>query len=114
MKQDWSMLYHNIDLNIELFQAFFRKHTYPVYMHNYYVIGLIEKGLQSFSFRGSKYKTPQGGLILLNPGDAHTGEPANNLGFEYRAIYLNMEHMREAVVELTGCCNKNPFLLILG
>lgn len=109
LNREWSTLHCNANLNIEIFHAFYIKHAYPVHMHDYYVIGLIEKGLQSFSHRGSKYETPPGGLIMLNPGDAHTGEPANHLGFEYRAIYLTMAHMQEAVVELTGRHQDSPF-----
>lgn len=111
LNREWSKLHWNANLNIELFHAFYIKHAYPVHMHDYYVIGLIEKGLQSFSHRGSKYKTPAGGLIMLNPGDDHTGEPANELGFEYRAIYLTMAHMQEAVAELTGHHQDSPFFV---
>ncbi|MFZ5898195.1 MAG: AraC family transcriptional regulator [Bacillota bacterium] len=109
--REWSTLHWNANLNVETFHAFYLKHAYPVHMHDYYVICLIEKGLQSFSHRGSKYETPPGGLVLLNPGDAHTGEPANDAGFEYRAIYLTTAHMQNAVVELTGRCQDSPFFV---
>lgn len=51
--------------------------------------GLINKEVQSFRYRGNiKYITPLGGLFFLNPGEAHTGEAANNSsGFEYYAQY---------------------------
>lgn len=111
LSRDWSRLHWNANLNIELFHAFYIKHAFPVHMHDYYVIGLIDKGLQSFSHRGSKYKTPPGGLILLNPGDDHTGEPADDSGFEYRAINLTVEHMRDAVTDLTGRHQDSPYFV---
>ncbi len=105
---EWSFFHYNANLNIELFHARCVKHAFPAHMHDYYVIGLIEKGLQTFSHRGSKYVTPAGGLILLNPGDDHTGEPADASGFEYRAIYPTVAHMEEAVFELTGRRQDSP------
>lgn len=47
-----------------------------------------------FSRRQFFARLAAGGLILLNPGDDHTGEPADERGFEYRAIYPTGEHMR--------------------
>ncbi|HEY3424931.1 MAG TPA: AraC family transcriptional regulator [Negativicutes bacterium] len=109
--QEWSKLHWNANLNIELFHACCIKHAFPAHMHDYYVICLIEQGFQSFSHRGSKYVTPPGGLIMLNPGDDHTGEPADQAGFEYRAIYPTVAHMQEAVFELTGRHQDSPYFI---
>jgi AraC-like DNA-binding protein len=78
-------------------------------MHDYYVICLVEKGRQAFWHRGLRYLTPAGGLILLNPGDGHTGEPVDEAGYEYRALYPTVAHMREAVLELTGGQREEPY-----
>lgn len=107
-QSEWSFLHYNADLNIELFHARCIKHAFPPHMHEYYVICLIEKGLQTFSHRGGKYITPAGGLIMLNPGDDHTGEPADVAGFEYLAVYPTAAHMQEAVCELTGKRQDSP------
>jgi len=108
-EQEWSKLHWNANFNIELFHACCIKHAFPAHMHDYFVICLIDKGIQSFSHRGSKYITPPGGLIMLNPGDDHTGEPADKEGFEYRAIYPTIAHMQEAVFELTGRYQDSPY-----
>ena len=100
--KEWSKLWHDPWLNLESFHAVCIRHGFPVHMHDYYVFCFIEKGLQSFSYRKTKYVTPPGGLIILNPGDAHTGEPADEYGFEYRAIYPTISHMQEAMTELFG------------
>jgi len=107
--KEWSKLWYNPQLDLELYQAACIKRCFPLHMHNYYVFCFVEKGLQSFSHRKEKYLTPPGGLILLNPGDAHTGEPADEYGFEYRAIYPKIFHMQEAAFELTGKWQNFPF-----
>lgn len=99
--KEWSKLWYHPQLDLELYQAACIKQGFPFHMHEYYVFCFIEKGLQSFSCRKKeKYLTPPGGLIILNPGDAHTGEPADEYGFEYRAVYPKISHMQEALLEL--------------
>lgn len=108
-QQEWSKLWYNPQLDLKLYQAVCIKQGFPVHMHDYYVFCFIEKGLQSFSYGKIKHLTPPGGLILLNPGDAHTGEPADEFGFEYRAIYPTIFHMEEALSELSGKRLNPPF-----
>jgi AraC-like DNA-binding protein len=72
------------------------------------VISLIQQGRQSFLHKGTKYTTPPGGLILINPGAVHTGEPADRGGFELRSLYPTISHMSVAMQELTGRDRSTP------
>jgi len=110
-EEEWSRLWHNPQLNLEAYQAVCIKRYFPLHMHDYYVFCYVEKGLQSFSYqkRKVKYLTPPGGLILLNPGDGHTGEPADEAGFEYRALYPAVSHLQEAAGELSGRAAAVPY-----
>lgn len=99
-KQEWSRLWHHKTLNVSLFEAFHAEHAFPRHSHDYYVVAVVDRGLQSFSRGNEKYVTPVDGLILLNPGDVHTGEPADERGFAYRALYPTVEHMSAALGEL--------------
>ncbi len=107
--QEWSKIGRSAELNLEFFQAFYTTHAYPRHVHDYYVISLIERGIQSFTCHGTKHITPPGGLILLNPDDVHTGEPADERGFEYRALYPTVAHMRAALAQFTGRQQDIPF-----
>ena len=98
--QEWSKLWYNPQLDLESYQAVCIKQGFPAHMHDYFVFCYIERGLQSFSFQRIKHLTPPGGLIILNPGDSHTGEPADATGFEYRALYPKPAHWEEALAEL--------------
>jgi AraC-like DNA-binding protein len=60
-------------------------------------------------YEGTKYYTPPGGVILINPGVAHTGEAAAEQGFEMRCLYPTTTHMQSAVFELTGRQQALPF-----
>jgi AraC-like DNA-binding protein len=92
-----------------LLQASYVHHAYPRHSHDYYVISLVERGLQSFTHKGAKYFTPPGGVILINPGAVHTGEAADENGFQMRCLYPTIPHMQAAVFELTGRHQQLPF-----
>lgn len=100
--QEWTKLLHNPHLDVELLHAYYVQHAYPRHSHDYYVLSLIARGRQSFTHKGTKYRTPPGGLILINPGAVHTGEAADTQGFELRALYPSASLMETAAFELTG------------
>lgn len=107
--KEWTKIWHNPQLDVALLQAFYVHHAYPRHSHDYYVICLIERGLQSFTHKGAKHLTPPGGVILINPGAVHTGEAADEQGFEMRSLYPTSAHMQTAVFELTGRHQSLPF-----
>lgn len=100
--QEWTKIAHHPQLDVELLHAYYVQHAYPRHSHDYYVISLIERGRQSFAHKDTKYRTPPGGLILINPGVVHTGEAADTQGFELRALYPSLSLMETAAYELTG------------
>jgi AraC-like DNA-binding protein len=106
---EWTRISHNTQLDIGALQARFVQHAYPRHSHDYYVFSLIERGRQSFTHKGTKYTTPPGGVILINPGAVHTGEAVDEQGFELRSIYPTISHMNMAVCELTGRNQALPF-----
>lgn len=107
--KEQSRFWYNPRLDLESYQATCVKSGFPLHMHDYFVICLIEQGLQSFTHHKAKHLTPAGGLIILNPGDDHTGEPADDFGFEYRAIYPRVTHMEDALSELNGKRQEMPY-----
>ncbi len=106
---EWAKIWHNTQLDIELLQAFYVDHAFPRHSHDYYVICLIRRGLQSFMHKGTTHYTPPGGIILINPGVVHTGEAADAKGFEMLCLYPTSSHMQKAVFELTGRHQALPF-----
>jgi AraC-like DNA-binding protein len=107
--KEWAKIWHNTQLDVELLQAYYVDHAFPRHSHDYYVIGLVRRGLQSFTHQGTKYYTPPGGAMLINPGAVHTGEAAHEGGFEMLCIYPTISHMQSVVSELTGRHQSLPF-----
>jgi AraC-like DNA-binding protein len=107
--KEWSIIRHNSQLDVGLLHAHYVQHAYPRHSHDYYVISLIERGRQTFTHNGTKYTTPPGGVILINPGAVHTGEAVDKKGFELRSMYPTISHMEMAIYELTGRNRALPF-----
>lgn len=101
--------WRNEQFNLGLMHATHVDYAYPRHSHEEYVICLVERGLQSFTMKGTKYVTPPSGLILINPSVVHTGEAATEYGFQMRSLYPSMAHMQSAVFELTGKHGSIPF-----
>lgn len=107
--KEWATIRHNHQLDVGLLHAHYVRHAYPRHSHDYYVISLIELGRQSFTHKGTKFTTPPGGVILINPGATHTGEAVDERGFELRSLYPTVSHMKMAMYELTGRTQALPF-----
>ncbi len=107
--KEWTKIWHNAQLDVGLLHTYYVQHAYPRHSHDYYVISLIERGRQSFTHKGTKYLTPPGGVILINPGAVHTGEAVDEQGFELRSLYPTTSQMQIAVYELTGRHQMLPF-----
>ena len=71
---------------VQFLHANYINHKFARHVHDYFVVGIIEGGLQTFSYRGAKHGTATSGIILLNPDEPHTGEPATPAGFRYKAV----------------------------
>lgn len=100
-QREWSQLHHDPALRLDALHAVFTTHAFARHWHDYYVVGLVEDGAQTFWCRRDTYLTPRGGLILLNPGEAHTGEAAAAAGgFTYRALYPTAAHLAPLMAEL--------------
>jgi AraC-like DNA-binding protein len=75
-------------------------HRYPRHAHDYFVIGLVESGAQSYWYRGGRHITPAGQVFLVNPGEPHTGESATPDGYVYRTLYPRLELMTQIAEDM--------------
>lgn len=108
--QEWARLYTRPDVyGLEFLHANFVRHRYPRHVHDFYVVGIIEAGRQTFSYRRDKHATAPGGIIILNPDEPHTGESAAETGFTYKAIYPSANLMRTVAAQITGRDVPLPF-----
>lgn len=87
---------------LELLQATYVTHSFAPHTHEHFVIGLIEAGVETYHHRGERVVALPGQLILVNPGEVHTGEAGAPEGWRYRTLYPSTELVRRTVGHLFG------------
>jgi AraC-like DNA-binding protein len=93
---EWSQVHARPDLpGLELLKARFVRHRYSRHAHEHAVIGLVETGVQAFTYRGSYHRTGPNGLFFVNPEEAHTGEADTADGYAYRSLYPGTDFLGE-------------------
>jgi AraC-like DNA-binding protein len=108
--QEWVSYHKRPDVyGIEFIHANFVRHRFSRHVHDYYVLGFIEDGLQTFDYRGEKHRTAPSGIIILNPDEPHTGEAATPVGFTYKAMYPSVELLSHITEDITGKPNGLPY-----
>jgi AraC-like DNA-binding protein len=102
MAGEWSRYYRQAALHdLDVLHARFIEHRFTRHSHEYYVIGVVEAGVQAYSYRGGRHLTPAGYVFLVNPGEPHTGEAAAPGGYIYRTVYPRLALMVDVTAETT-------------
>src|SRR5215510_3906141 len=94
---------------IEAVHAHYVEHRFGRHAHEHFVIGIIENGVQQYSYRGSKRTTPAGQIFFVNGDEPHTGEPATRDGYLYRTLCLSPQVFRQLALDSSGV-NELPSL----
>jgi AraC-like DNA-binding protein len=72
---------------LELIEAVHDRPHFPPHAHDTYALGLVDRGVNRFRYRGAWHAAPAGALCTVTPDEVHTVEPAGATGFAYRCIY---------------------------
>lgn len=83
---------------VETLAARYVTHRFLPHTHEALVLGVIEGGAESFRLRGERVVAPVGSVIVVPPGEVHTGEAAAPQGWAYRVLYLGPEWLGEVGV----------------
>jgi AraC-like DNA-binding protein len=95
--------------NLELLRATYITHAFAPHTHEGYAIGVIENGVEQFKYRRSVHVAPRGSVVLINPGEMHTGEAATEHGWMYRMLYPDISLLQRAASEMAGKPQGIPF-----
>ncbi|GAB4171512.1 MAG: AraC family transcriptional regulator [Thalassobaculales bacterium] len=85
---------------IERLAARFAGHAYDRHAHDAYALGLTLSGTQCFGYRGSRWASSQGQVMILHPDEAHDGEAGTKGGFAYRMVYVDPAFLAGAFASL--------------
>jgi AraC-like DNA-binding protein len=95
---------------VELFHAWFAGRAYDKHRHDTYAIGLTDRGVQMFDYRGAARTSTPGEVVTLYPDETHDGRAGTREGFGYRIVYVQPARLSEALRVLRGKPSSLPFL----
>lgn len=94
---------------LELLRATYITHTFSPHVHEGFAIGVVQRGALTTSYRHGYYHIPAGTIVVINPGELHTGEAASEQGWTYRMFYPKASQMQQIASELADQPRDVPF-----
>jgi AraC-like DNA-binding protein len=95
--------------NVDLLHAHYITHCFSRHTHDTYAIGAILAGAEAFSYRGEAHVATAGQVVVINPGEAHTGHAATQDGWTYRMLYPDVALLQQAAIAITGHAQTMPY-----
>jgi AraC-like DNA-binding protein len=71
----------------EIMRASYVQQRFAPHWHDTFAIGIVERGAGRIWYRGREERHEPGDVIVIAPGELHTGQSADPLGWSYRTIY---------------------------
>jgi len=87
---------------IQRLRAGFFGHAYDPHRHETYAVGVTERGIQAFRYRGRDCASTTGRTIVLHPDELHDGHAVAPEGFVYRMLYIDATLIADALDEDTA------------
>jgi AraC-like DNA-binding protein len=82
---------------VELIEAQLRVGAFSPHRHDTYTIAVTTAGVQSFNYRGDRWRSLPGQAMILHPDEVHDGYCSDETGFSYRAAYLPPAHVQTVI-----------------
>jgi AraC-like DNA-binding protein len=95
---------------VELFRAWFAGEAYDRHRHDTYAVGVTDRGVQMFEYRGAVRTSLPGEIVVLYPDEPHDGRAGTAAGFGYRIVYVEPARLSEALRVARGRPYPLPFL----
>ena len=95
--------------NMELLKATYVSHTFSRHAHEGYAIGVIEAGIEGFRYQGEKHTAPPYSIVIIHPGEAHTGYAVTKSGWTYRVFYPDARLLQQAASAIADSFQPFPY-----
>lgn len=86
--------------NVELLHATYVTHAFSRHMHDEFAIGVIESGIEEFTYQGATHRAAASNIVIVHPGEVHTGQAGVPDGWRYRMFYPEVALLQQAWSEL--------------
>lgn len=90
------------NIHLDALHATYVTHSFTRHTHEGFAIGVIEKGAETFMYRGGTHIAAAGKIVVINPDEIHTGQAVTPAGWTYRMLYPDVELVQRAASEFAG------------
>ena len=94
--------------NIDFASYSLSHHHFPRHFHDHYVIELVVNGVDNFYCDGKNYTAENDQLVLINPGEVHTGNTVSDTPLQYYSLYPDKKALQQVAASL-GICLPEDF-----
>ncbi len=95
--------------NLELLRATYVTHAFTRHTHEEYAIGIIDAGVEEFNYQGDIHRATTNNIVIVHPGEVHTGHAGVPMGWQYRMFYPDVTLLQQALTELDGTLRAMPY-----
>ncbi|MBI1276914.1 MAG: helix-turn-helix domain-containing protein [Anaerolineaceae bacterium] len=93
----------------ESLTATYITHAFGRHTHEGFAIGVIERGAETFYYRGAMHTAPAGSVVVVSPDELHTGQAAVDNGWSYRMMYPAADLLARVASEIAGSPRGIPY-----
>jgi AraC-like DNA-binding protein len=86
--------------NIDFASYTLLHHSFSRHFHDHYVIELVINGADGFYCNGNNYTAEDNQLVLINPGEVHTGSTISDTPLQYFSLYPDQKALQEVAASL--------------
>lgn len=94
---------------LEVLTATYITHSFARHIHDGFAIGVIERGAETFYYRGGIHTAYAGQVVVIHPGEMHDGKAVSDNGWSYRMIYPEAALLEQIAAEITLTDHIKPF-----
>lgn len=85
---------------LELLHATYVTYSFSRHAHEGFGIAIVESGVMEFDYRGASHIAPAGSVVIMHPGEMHTGHAFLETGWTYRTLLPSVNWLQQAAQEL--------------
>ncbi len=83
-------------------------HHFKPHFHDHYVIQMVERGVNKGICKGKSYQLKPREIIIINPGEIHTGHSWRNQFLEYKGLCPTVDFIKSFIQKIDPSKNELP------
>ncbi|MFC0107297.1 AraC family transcriptional regulator [Kibdelosporangium aridum] len=94
----WTRVEAGQGVPLDLMTARFVRHVFAPHAHEEFAIGACTSGVEVIQIGARQYMSGPGDIVVVEPGETHTGGAATPGGFAYRVLYPQWTSLSETEI----------------